>query len=147
MKYEWSVAGAATPLDTEHDLEKCLVEVAQKHQADWAVLLNDESTAPKSAWVYRLLGLKPPVMLEGVLVCVNGDDALLTYVDQDWNETLVTDRERATLTGDVVFALSAADSETVPRAQTVRREDAIDAVRRFFRGQGRRQELVYTTTV
>jgi hypothetical protein len=145
-EYAWSVAGTETPLNSERDLDARLAEVAQTQGADWAVLLNDDSTASKSGWVYRLLGLKPPVMLEGVLVCVNGGDALFTYVDQDWNETRATDPERATLTGDVVFTLSAADSESVPRAETVRREDAIDAVRRFFGRQGRRPEFVYTTT-
>ena len=63
MTNVWSVAGTDTPLDSERDRDARLAEVAQKQDADWAVLLDDETTAPESAWVYRLLGLKPPVTL------------------------------------------------------------------------------------
>jgi hypothetical protein len=146
MRYVWKEGDVATRLESEADLERCLARIAEQPAADVSLLCEDEASAPSGQWLYRMLGLKPPTMREGLLLLVRHDEACLTYVDQDWHETRVSDPGRAAMTGDIAFTLETGGSETVPRSECVRQEDAIDAARRFYKGAPRRADFIYKAT-
>lgn len=133
MHYKARVSGTEDEISSAAELEARLGQLRDKASAELWLVQHKGSMKGAERFLYRLLGLATEVTADAVHVLVNREKALVVFLDGDYNEYRINNSGGPTTGSATEFRTDDGHVETAPVSECMTVEQALEAVRYFFR--------------
>lgn len=142
-QYVMRIGDVELPILSSDALEKYLDEARERKYSDFWVVQRGTSMKAFERLLYRALGLRADNDGPSVYVLTSPEGAAVVFLDEDFNEQRVVNRDADHARGEIAFELSNGQTTMHPAEEVVPHDVAFRTVRYFFEHGKRPPSLTY----